>query len=169
MDSNHLPVIDLDHLEPGFCCPELNPATWEGLDLHFRDKPFVKARTRSFFYMPLNMGSVFGKTWSAIKEAQADEAEFVVLSDDHSMWRGEHYFNVKKPVPGLDNVTLTGDYLTHVFEGPYQDAPKWVAEMKQRVAQAGRVMGKLFFYYSTCPKCAKKRGKNYVVGIAELT
>lgn len=169
MDTNHLPVTDFDRLEAGFCCPELDPAAWDGLDLHFRGKPFVRARTRSFFHIPVNMGSVFARTWSAIKRAQADEGEFVILSDDHSMWCGEHYFSVKNPVPGLDNTTLTGDYVTHVFEGPYRDAPKWVEEMKQIVAKSGRTMGRLFLYYTTCPACAKKRGKNYVVGIAELS
>ncbi len=128
----------------------------------------MKARTRSIFHMPVNIGSVFCRTWSVIRDAQANDPEFIILSDDHAMWYGEHYFSVKKPVPGLDNVTLTGDYLTHVCEGPWSDAPKWVEEMKQFVATSGRAMGRLFFYYTTCPKCAKKRGKNYVLGVAEL-
>ncbi|MGE5758418.1 MAG: hydrolase [Sideroxydans sp.] len=29
-------------------------------------------------------------------------------------------------------------------------------------------MRKLYFYYTTCPKCAKKYGKNYVVILAEV-
>lgn len=168
METNHLPITDFGKTLPGCCCPEFDPVTWDNLDLHFRDKRFVWVRTRSFFYIPLDMGSVFGRTWKAIKEAGADEAEFVVLSDDVSMWRGEHYFNVTKDVPGEDNVTLSGDFLTHVFEGPYRDAPRWVKEMRQIVEKPGRTMGRLFFYYTTCPKCAKKRGKNYVVGIAQF-
>ncbi len=168
MDINRLPLTDLKNLEPGCCCPQFDPALWDGLDLHFRDKSFVHATTCSFFHIPLNMGSVFARAWNAIKQAQADDQEFVILSDDSGSWHGEHYFSVSKTVPGQDNVALTGDYFTHVFEGPYRDAPKWVKGMEMLAERAGRKMDRLFFYYTTCPKCAAKRGKNYVVGIAEV-
>jgi hypothetical protein len=32
----------------------------------------------------------------------------------------------------------------------------------------GRTLETLYFFYTTCPKCAKHYGKNYVVGIAKL-
>ncbi len=35
------------------------------------------------------------------------------------------------------------------------------------VAQ-GKTMSKMYFFYTTCPKCAKKYGKNYVVILAQL-
>lgn len=169
METNHLPAIDWSKNEPGCCCPEFDPVEWNDLELHFREKRFVRARTHSFFHVPFDMGATFTRTFNAIKAAHADEKEFVVMSDDSSMWHGEHYFNVAHEVPDADNVTLSGDYLTHVFEGPYSDARKWVVEMERLVAGRGKRMERLFFYYTTCPKCAKKRGKNYVVGIAELT
>ena len=28
--------------------------------------------------------------------------------------------------------------------------------------------GRVFFWYTTCPKCAKAYGENYVVGLAEI-
>lgn len=169
MDLNHLPTIDWSKSQPGCCCPEFNPAEWESLELHFRDKAFVRAHTRSFLHIPLNIGSVFARTWNAIKSAHADEQEFVVMSDDSGTWHGEHFFNVSHEVEGADNVRLSGDYLTHVFEGPFSHSPRWVGEMKNIVEARGQTMGRLFFYYTTCPKCAKARGKNYVVAIAELT
>ena len=168
MDTNRLPVTDLSKLESGYCCPEFKPGDWDHLDLHFRNKRFVRARTRSLFHIPLNMAPVFARTWDAVKAAGADDPEFVILSDDESMWHGEHFFSVTKDVPGLDNVRLTGDYVTRVFEGPYRDAYIWVGEMRADVAEMGRNMGRLFFSYTTCPQCAERRGKNYVVGIAEV-
>ena len=168
METNHVPAIDWSKIQPGCCCPEFDPVAWDNLDLHFRDKQFVRTTTHSAFYVPLDMAAKFARTFEAIKKAQADEKEFVVMSDDSSMWHGEHYFNVSREVPGADNVVLSGDYLTHVFEGPYRDAPKWVGEMRRLVEACGKRMGRLFFYYTTCPKCAKRTGKNYVVGIAEL-
>jgi hypothetical protein len=168
MEPNRLPVTDFTKLEPGCCCPAFDPTPWDNLDLHFRDRRFVRATTHSVMHIPLDMGPVFGRTWEAIKAAGAADPEFIILSNDSSAWRGEHFFTVTKDVPGLENVTLTGDFVTRVFEGPYRDAYVWVGEMRSDIEDMGRKMGRLFFYYTTCPKCAEKRGKNYVVGIGEV-
>jgi hypothetical protein len=90
------------------------------------------------------------------------------LSTDTSAWHGEHYFSVTKEVPGADNVRLSGTFLAKVFEGPYRDAGKWVREMRDYVTSQGRQMRKLYFFYTTCPKCIKRYGKNYVVAFAEV-
>jgi hypothetical protein len=168
METNHVPASDLARLEPDCCCPKFDPASWSEQEFHFRDKPFVRTWTHSFLHIPLDMGAMFARTWAAITQAHAEDSEFVVLSDDSHMWHGEHLFSVNHEVPGADNVRLSGDYITHVYEGPYREAVTWVGDMKERVAKRGRRMGRLFFFYTTCPKCAKKYGKNYVVGVAEL-
>ena len=85
-----------------------------------------------------------------------------------SAWTGEHYFSVSRDVPGQDMVKLTGDYLTKVFEGPYKNAPKWAKEMASYVQGKGRQVKKTYFFYTTCPKCAKTYGKNYVVAVSEV-
>ena len=64
--------------------------------------------------------------------------------------------------------SLTGDFLVKVYEGPYRDAGKWVKDMQSRVVSAGKQLRKLYFFYTTCPKCAKHYGKNYVVAFAEI-
>ncbi len=168
METNRLPLTDLENLEPGCCCPKFEPALWDGLDLRFRDKPFVRCHTRNLLHVPLNMAPVLRRTWSTIKAAGAHDREFAILSDDSSLWRGIHYLTATKDVPGADNVTLSGDFFTNVFEGPYRDAYIWVNEMREFSRRRGGRMGRLFFYYTTCPKCAERSGKNYVVGIAEV-
>lgn len=167
MELNQLPQTKFIDLESGYCCPKFDPALWDNLDLHFRQKPFVCATTVCLFHIPLNMKSVFAHTMNAIQEAGAETGRFAVFSDDQSLWHSKHYFAVEKAVPGLHNVTLTGDYLTRVFSGPYSDAYIWVGEMRETVEKSGFEMGNLFFYYTTCPKCAERRGANYVVAIAE--
>ena len=79
------------------CCPRFNPGGWDGQDLHFKDKLFVKAKTVSLFHIPLNMGSVFPKVLKAIEGSEAAKwDEFIALSYDPSPWRGEHFFSVYK-------------------------------------------------------------------------
>ncbi len=168
METNALPKYDLSD-NPTGCCPRFKPEGWDGQELHFEEKRFVKAKTRCLFHVPLNMGSVFTKTWAAIEKANAySEDDLIVLSHDPSPWIGEHFFSVNKDVPGQDIVRLTGDYLTKVFEGPYKDARKWCEEMQDFVESKGRTLKKNYFFYTTCPKCLKVYGKNYVVAVAEV-
>ena len=168
MEINALPKYDMSD-NPTNCCPRFNTEGWDEQDLHFKDKLFVKAKTRSILHIPINMHSVFPKTLSAIETANAlSEDNFIVLSYDPSSWRGEHYFSVTKKVPGQEMVYMTGDYLTKVFEGPYKNAPKWEKEMETFVEGKGKQMKKLYFFYTTCPKCAKFYGENYIVAVAEI-
>ena len=168
METNALPKYDMSD-NPTNCCPRFNPEGWDEQELHFKDKLFVKGKTRSIFHIPLNMKTMYLQTMSAIEKADAmREDDLIILSHDPSAWKGEHYFSVSREVPGQEMVHLTGDYLTKVFEGPYKKAPKWEKEMETFVKEEGKSMKKLYFFYTTCPKCAKYYGKNYVVVVAEI-
>lgn len=168
METNHLPKVSFDAPETG-CCPRFNPEPWDGQTFVFENKLFVKGTTLNFLHMPLTMGRMIGKTWKQITDAGADSKdEFVLLSYDLSPWKGEHYFSVEKEVPGAEMVRLSGTYLTKVFEGPYRDAKKWVHEMDEYVKSQGKETQKLYFYYTTCPKCYKHYGKNYIVAFAQV-
>jgi len=121
------------------------------------------------FHIPLNMGSVFPRVFDAMEKASAtDYDNFIVLSYDPSAWTGEHFFAASKDVAGLEMVRLSGGYLTKVFEGPFKHASKWMKEMEIFVEEKGKQLNKMYFFYTTCPKCAKVYGKNYVVGVAQI-
>ncbi len=168
MQANATPFYDASD-NPTACCPRFNPDGWDDQELHFDDKLFVRADTRSLFHIPLNMGPVFEHTFKAIEAAGALDAEhMIVLSYDPSPWHSEHYFSVTREVPGQQMVTLSGDYVTRVFEGPYRNMRKWLQAMQQSAKDRGRKIDRQYFFYTTCPKCAKTYGKNYVVGVARL-
>ena len=40
--------------------------------------------------------------------------------------------------------------------------------MMAKSAERGKPDSEVWFFYSTCPKCAKAYGKNYVVGLAAV-
>ena len=168
MEINALPKYDMSD-NPTNCCPRFKPEGWDNQEFHFKDKLFVKVKTRSIFHIPINMGSVFPRTLTAIEKAHADsEDHFIVLSYDPSAWMSEHYFSVTKDVPGQEICHLTGDYITKVFEGPYKNAPKWEKEMEVLLNNKGLKVKKTYFFYTTCPKCAKFYGKNYMVAVSEI-
>ena len=168
MTTNKLPTLNFKD-NPTGCCPRFDPKPWDEKTFEFKDKLFMKAKTFNFMHIPLTMGPMMKKAWKAITDAKAyNEKGFVVLSYDCSPWKGEHYFTVTKEVPGYENVKLSGTYLTKVFEGPFQDAGKWVKGMEKYVEKKGKKIKKIYLYYTTCPKCAKKYGKNYVVILAQI-
>ncbi len=168
MEPNTLPKYDMSD-NPTNCCPRFNPKGWDGQDLHFKDKLFVKAKTISIFHIPLNIGSVYPKTFTAMEEANAtSEDNFIVMSHDPSAWQGEHYFSATKDVPGQEMIRLSGDYMTKVFEGPFKDMPKWGNEMESFVKEKGKQAKKIYNFYTACPKCAKYYGENYVVAVAQI-
>lgn len=58
MQTNALPHYD-DSVNTTGCCPKFNPAGWDGQELHFRDRTFLRATTTSLMHIPLNMGREF--------------------------------------------------------------------------------------------------------------
>lgn len=168
MATNQLPKMNLDASETG-CCPKFNPEGWDNQEFTFDNKLFVKVKTRSFLHMPVNMGSVFKRAMKNIEDAKASSKDsYLILSYDPSAWTGEHYIAVEKEVPNETTTKLSGTYQTKVFEGPFKDARKWVSEMTEHIKSSGKEMKKLYFFYTTCPKCLKRYGKNYVVAFAEI-
>ena len=53
-------------------------------------------------------------------------------------------------------------------EGPYRHAGKWARAMETYVTGKGQTVKKLYFYYATCPTCAKHYGKNHAVLFAKV-
>ncbi|MFY0691278.1 MAG: hypothetical protein JXR14_05060 [Paracoccaceae bacterium] len=168
MQTNSLPRYD-DSDNPTGCCPRFNPDGWDQRTLHFKDKAFIRATTVSAMHVPLNMGKVFTRVQEHLEENGAyDPENCIVLSRDLSPWQAEHLFSISNPVPEEEAVTLSGDFITKVFEGPYKDAPDWHEEMEALVREKGGLPARIYFFYTTCPKCAKAYEKNYVIGVAEL-
>ncbi|MCP4318503.1 MAG: hypothetical protein GY789_21440 [Hyphomicrobiales bacterium] len=169
MQTNRVPAYDASD-NPTDCCPRFNPAGWDDQELHFQDKLFVKATTKSQNHVPIDMGQVFESTFAAIEKAGAyDENDTIILSRDVSPAQAEHFFAVSKPVPGQENVRWSGHYLTKVFEGPFEDAPQWEKQLQSAVEMRNNEADRIYYFYTTCPKCAQTYGKNYVVAVAALS
>lgn len=167
MELNATPFYDQSIKTTG-CCAKFNPEGWDGEDLHFRDKRFVRAHTISAMHIPLNMAQVFTRVLKHIDARGAMNPEHVlVLSRDLSSWSSEHLFAITGEVPEEEVVSLSGDFLTKVFEGPYRKARDWYDEMKDLARAQGKEPGEVWFFYTTCPKCAEAYGENYVVGLVE--
>ncbi len=150
------------------CCAPFDPSIWQQKEIVWHEKQFVTEEVRCVFYVPINMGAHVLRNQPLIEAAKAAPPQPLILSDNASLWRARLYIEVTGPVPGAQMATLSGTFLTRVYEGSYRKAGKWVADMKRYVIDQQRTLDKLYFGYTACPRCAKAYGKNYVVLLAKL-
>ena len=108
------------------------------------------------------------KNMAKIEAVDALHPEALVLSDEKSNWKSDLYIAVTKEVSDAEMARLSGTFLTRAFEGPYKDMSKWIKAMQEFVTSRGKDIKKLYFFYTTCPKCAKVYGKNYTVLLAQI-
>jgi hypothetical protein len=124
----------------------------------WQDKLFIKDHVTSFLHIPLNFGKVVIRNMKIIEDAQAGNPQNLMLSDEKSLWGSDVYIAVSQEVPGAKLERVSGTFLTKVFEGGYQNAGKWAKEMESYVRSKGKEIKKTYFWYTTCPKCAKAYG-----------
>lgn len=149
------------------CCPRFDPKPWDGI-LEWKNKKFVKDRVFTFFYMPLNFGGVMRRLDEGVRKAGAKIPDNLCLSDHTSKWNMDVFLAVDKEIPGAENLTLSGRFLSKVYEGPYKDTGKWCKDFEEYAKNQKLNIKKWYMWYTTCPKCAKKYGKNYVVIIGRV-
>jgi hypothetical protein len=150
------------------CCPRFDPAPWENKHFRWEDKLFIQDRVRSLFYMPVNFGHVMRKLDGKLKQAGASAVDNMGLSDHTSRWNMDIYIAVDREVAGAKNVKLTGNFFSRVYEGPFRNTGKWLKDCESEAEKLGMTIKKMYMWYTTCPKCAKKYGKNYVVIVGEV-
>lgn len=157
--------------ERGECCVEFEPGPWEDKEIVWENKRFVTDWVWHIFHISLNFGAVMKRNVAKIEAADAlpeDMSEFIVFSDCGTFCGMNVFMTATKDVPDAKMATISGTFLSKVFEGPYKNMGTWIKQMKEYVAGKGRELKKMYFYYTTCPKCAKKYGKNYVVLLAQV-
>ncbi len=168
MKANQTPLYDTTENTTD-CCPRFKTEAWDNQTLHFDNKHFVRAKTKSLMHIPINMGSVFSETYKAMEDANAiDPDQTLVMCRDLSPWSAEHLFAVSGPVPSQKMVTLSGDYKTKVLNATYRDAHKLSQAFEDDLEAKGYDVDEQYVFYTTCPKCAKAYGENYIVAIAKV-
>jgi hypothetical protein len=149
-------------------CKLIDPADYDGKEFSWEGKSFLKGRIRSFLHIPLNFGGVMNRLVTAAERAQALDGTYLTLVEENSLWGADLYVPVSKGVSGAENASIDGRWIAKVFEGSYQDMRKWMPQMREYMRSRGAKDGRALVFYTACPKCSKKFGKNYVVLFGQL-
>ncbi len=150
------------------CCPKFDKTPWDEKEIQWENKLFINDRVKSFMHMPINFGAVIKRCMKKIENSKADNPDYLMLSDENSLWGSDLFIAVNKKIDDANNVSISGNFISKVFEGPFTNVGKWAKEMELFVNTKGKKIKKIYFWYTTCPKCAKAYGKNYVVLFAQV-
>jgi hypothetical protein len=150
------------------CCPPFDPALWDNTIKEWTNKRFIKDKVLTFLYMPINFGPVMKRLDEKVRSANANVPDWLCLSYHKSAWGMDLLLAVDNEIPNAQNVIISGNFFCKVYEGPYNNAGKWSKDFDMLTKNQGMVVKKTYNWYTTCPKCAKKYGKNYVVILGEL-
>jgi len=150
------------------CCPKFDPAPWDGKVLEWGNKKFIKGKVFTLFFVPVNFGSVIVKLMAKVKDAGAGTPENLCLSDHTSRWNMDLYLAVDKEIPRAENVVLSGRFFSKVYEGDFKETGEWCRDFENIAKERGMKIEKWYMWYTTCPKCAKKYGKNYTVIVGKI-
>lgn len=150
------------------CCPKFNPEPWDNKTLEWNNKKFIKGKVFTLFFVPINFGAVIKKLMEKIEKSGAKAQDWMGLSDHTSKWNMDIYVAVDKEVLNAENTTMTGRFFSKVYEGDFKETGKWCKDFENYAKNKGIETGKMYMWYTTCPKCAKVYGKNYTVIIAKI-
>jgi hypothetical protein len=154
--------------EEAECCPPFDPIPWDDKLINWENKKFVKDKVCTAFFMPLNFGAVMRRLDAKVRSAGAVFVDNLGLSDHTSRWNMDLWLAVDKDVPGIENTTLSGKFFSKVYEGSYQNTGEWCKDYEAKAKAMGLTIKKWYMWYTTCPKCAKKYGKNYTVILGQV-
>lgn len=155
--------------EEKICCPKFDPAHWDGKTFEWVNKKFIKDKVFTLFYMPMNFSGVMKRVYEKVEKAGAAIQDGMWLSGHTSKWNMDLYVAVDKEVAGAENMALSGKFLSKVYEGNFKDTGIWMKDFENYAEDKAVAVKKMYMWYTTCPKCAKKYGKNYVVIVGQIT
>jgi hypothetical protein len=150
------------------CCPKFDPTLWDNKEFTWENKKFIKDKVFTLFFMPVGFGKTIRRMNELMDKAGAKSQEWMSLSDHTTKWNMDLYISVDRDVPGATNVTLSGKFITKVYEGNFNKTGEWCKDFESFVKGKNLSVKKWYMWYTTCPKCTKKYGKNYVVVVGEV-
>jgi hypothetical protein len=155
------------------CCPKFNPEKWDKKTHNWNNKQFIKDTIPTFFHLPFPpmINQKMTKMCKLVEDAkmvEVNKEDILILFRDPSAFKSEIYFSVTGPVATANNVTISGDFVSRVFSGPYNSVPKFIKQIDEYLAGQGKKAKDYYIHYAYCPKCAQKYGDNYMIIFAQV-
>lgn len=155
------------------CCPEFDVSKWDKKREVWENRMFIKETMPTLFHMPFppTIGKKITRMYKLVDKADAhltDKSDTLILFRDPSAFRSEIYYSVSKQVTDAQNSEISGTFVSRVFDGKYNEIPKFIKEMDRYLNESGESSKDYYIHYAYCPLCAKRYGHNYVTLFAKV-
>ena len=155
------------------CCPEFHPEKWSEKTFKWHEKRFIKTWLPTFFHIPYApmIAKRIANLMELAEEAQAleeNKEDILLLFTDPHPFKSEIYLSVNHHVQNANNTSLSGNFISKVFDGPYKAIPKFIMQLKDFLHLQEEKAKRFFVHYAYCPKCAEEFDHNYMVIFAEI-
>ena len=155
------------------CCPKFDIKKWDKKLFQWKNKKFIKETIPEFFHIPFPpiINKKVTKMMNLAKDAKClnpNKEEILLLFKDLNPFLGEISLSVTDNVPRAKNSTLSGTFISKVFEGAFKEIPKFIKKMDSYLKEQGKQTKSYYIHYAYCPKCAKKFGHNFMILFAEI-
>jgi hypothetical protein len=155
------------------CCPKFHPEKWDEKTFYWDQKPFIKESVPEFFHIPYPpmIGKKITKMMKLAEGAhmiEENKEDVLLLFTDPHPFKSNIYLSVTGSVPNANNTTLSGTFISKVFDGDYNDIPKFIKQMNTYLDGKNKKAKSYYVHYAYCPKCAEREGHNYMVFFAQV-
>ena len=155
------------------CCPVFEPDRWDDKMLDWNKKPFIMATVPAENHVPetSKIQEAVTQMMKLATDANAlapDMLDTLMLFMGPSPSQSNIYLSVTKNVPNANNVTLSGEFKTHVQQGNYENVGHMINQMNADLADHKIAVKNIYAHYAYCPQCEASVGHNYTTLFAEV-
>lgn len=173
MDIPEIIKDEKEEIKAEECCPKFHPEKWDEKTLVWDQKQFITESVPELFHIPYPpmIGKKVTKMMKLAEDANRlaeDKEDTLLLFIDPNPFKSDLYLSVTGYVPEANNATLSGTFITKVFDGAYKAIPGFMKEMDSYLKEKNKKADKYYVHYACCPKCAEREGHNYMVFFAHI-
>lgn len=151
------------------CCVRMNSREWDLKQHVWKREPFFVVKHGLFFHIPINFGGIVKTAMDQLEKTYKPEYPFMMLERELNWFTGKLMVALKKPAKGPDVEYLSGTFISKVFNGPYNRLGPAVQELAEHVRKKrGARPTEFYFWYTVCPRCAKKLGGYQTIIFARM-
>ncbi len=144
-------------------CPRLVREEWDRQIHQWDKKPFYALPYRSFFGWPTNLARQTAAAVDLLSRRGLLESIPINFAVNEQSFGGTLLISINRNVKDLETRAISGKFMSFFFEGKYTQRTDWIRQV-YRYGRANNLnFHELYFWYATCPTCAKKQGYAQVV------
>lgn len=141
----------------GCNCPSVDVKKYDNETITWKDRYFYITPQPCFFHEPINFAVRIENAFTYIQDKglKFNEKKHMIVQKD-GMFRGKLMLGVSKPGKKVKGVhKLNKKFIAKSHVGSYKELGNTVRNLFKQAYKKGKILKGIYFWYTTCPECAK--------------